>query len=111
MIGYFEFKVTAIAVGVVVGAVVGSLLGVGVLLLVLWGIREFKRIKVKNQSVSPGSDKVQMAPEKKSPLTKVLQKLTSTTKNDYVKEDMRWMNDSPVPIVPKGGYDLKIYEN
>ena len=97
---------TAIAVGVIVGAVVGSLVGVGVLLLVLWGIKEYKRVKVRNLSVSPGSGKVRMAPEEKGPMKRMLQKLTSTTKNDYVKEDMRFVNDSPLPVVPKGGYDL-----
>jgi hypothetical protein len=72
----------------------------------LWGIKEYKKVKVRNLTVSPGSGNIRIAPEQKGPLQKLLQKLTSTTKNDYVKEEMRSINDSPMPIIPKGGYDL-----
>lgn len=33
-----------IAVGAIVGGVIAGLVGVGVVLLILWGIKEFKRI-------------------------------------------------------------------
>lgn len=96
--------------GAVVGGVFGALVGVAIVLLALWGYKEFQKVKVKNTTISPNGTPEPTEKGAKAKAQEILKKMTGTTPSNYHTMerlpniyDKSYMHDrsgTPEPTIP-----------
>ena len=99
---------TPVIVGSIVGGVIGAVAASAIILIGLFGYKEFKKVKVRNTTVDPNEQVDQETKGAKAKAQKMLKKMTGTTTNyqamgklpDIYNKSYLERSSTPEPTLP-----------